>query len=142
MSKMLWTEQQVIERIAECVDTISRLPMVYPHGYRSSMPEALREFGDVFAIAVTEGGKFRDTKTLLGPPEPSAIDRSVEVLSWLRRVKLADRRLLWARATRHNYWWKLSSRFRKCESTLKRHHKHTVRGIAEWLNSAELKKSA
>lgn len=137
----LWTSEDVAERLEEAVETLSRLPLPRPCGYRSAMPDVLREFGDVYGIAIAEGG-YRDIKTKLGPPEPAAIDRTIEVLHWLRQVRLRDRKLLWARASKQNYWWKLSGRFCKSERTLKYRHKQALRNIAEWLNSEGFKKSA
>lgn len=137
----LWTCGQVAERLEEAVDTLSRLPMPRPAGYRSAMPDVLREFGDVFGIAIAEGG-YRDMQIKPDPPDMDAVDRTIEVLHWLRQVPRRDARLLWARASKQNYWWKLAGRFRKCERTLKYRHKQALRDIADWLNSGGLKKSA
>ncbi len=137
----LWTCVQVVERLEEAVDTLSRLPMPGPVGYRSSMPDVLREFGDVYGIAIAEGG-YRDMEIKPDPPDMDAIDRTIEVLHWLRQVSRRDARLLWARASRRNYWWKLAGRFRMGESTLRRKHLRALQNIVDWLNSADMKKSA
>jgi len=135
------TTEDISERVEEAVDTLSRLPMPRPTGYRSSMPDVLREFGDVYGIAIAEGG-YRDMEIKPDPPDMDAIDRTIEVLYWLRRVPRKDRQLLWARASKRNYWWKLSGQFRKSERTLRRQHNRALQDIADWLNSAALKKSA
>lgn len=123
------TNKYILDRITEAVNTIGRLPPERPGGFRSSMPTPVKQFWESFG---QDGDPLKlyihDKKPKLGPPDPRAIDRSLEVLGWLQWVSHRDRDVLWARG-KGVHWYKLAGRYQRAERTIQRWHVSAARYI-------------
>lgn len=143
---MMWTPDQVWERVQEAFQTFSRLPGEWPAEYQSSMPETLAEAQDVFAIAVDEGG-YRATvvRSHGGAPTGEMIDRAVEVFEWCLRAKLkpglASWICLWGSAAGYGAGGRVCRRMNISRPTLRKYRRKALREIVEYLGDRDAQKS-
>ncbi len=92
-----WTWKEVEAAVKEAADTLRRLPGERPGGFKSCMPEPLRDAADVWANAV-EAGRFDDLKINPGPPSRASISRLDIVLTWMVLLGDDEVKVIWARA--------------------------------------------
>lgn len=85
-----WTWKQVELLFAEAVETLRRLPSDRPKGFKSSMPDVVRNMAEAFG--------YDDVVIRLGPPSAAAIDRLDLVLSLNTRLDDREVKIVWARA--------------------------------------------
>ena len=80
----------VWELMLEAADTLKRLPdgerRWLRSGTHSSWPGTLREHGEVFAAAVSQGGHWEPMSPGLSPPSSGAIARFEIVILWLGQI--------------------------------------------------------
>lgn len=93
-----WTSEEVERRLIEATDTLRRLPGGVPRsfkGHGASWQDVRRHFQTDYAD--------EETAAVSLPPEPSAIDRYLDTLAWLRFLlddhvpsngRLSDQRLV------------------------------------------------
>jgi hypothetical protein len=85
-----WTPSLVEERLAEAADVLKRLPEVKVRGYFNTWPRMVDEFSDLVG---QEPPKMRRPW-----PQPAAITRMEETLSWTIGLDPADAKIVWLRA--------------------------------------------
>ncbi len=90
----MWTSKQVKERLRDAAHTIRRLrsgPNLWPAGYRSSMPDYVRD--------AVESYGYGTATVRPAIPSPREIDEMDEAFGWLPMIADNDqRRLVLARA--------------------------------------------
>jgi hypothetical protein len=91
------TKDAVWELMLEAADTLKRLPdgerRWLRSGTHSSWPGTLREHGEVFAAAVSHGGRWEPMSPGLSPPSSGAIARFEIVILWLSQITGRSSRL-------------------------------------------------
>ena len=91
------TEDAVWELMLEAADTLKRLPdgerRWLRSGTHSSWPGTLREHDEVFAAAVSQGGRWEPMSPGLSPSSSGAIARFEIVILWLSQITGRSARL-------------------------------------------------
>ncbi|NKD87738.1 hypothetical protein HEQ72_05395 [Haematospirillum sp. 15-248] len=90
MHEVKWTPSLVEERLAEAADVLKRLPEVKVRGYFNTWPRMVDEFSDLVG---QEPPKMRRPW-----PQPAAITRMEETLSWTFGLDPVDAKIVWLRA--------------------------------------------
>jgi hypothetical protein len=90
MHEVNWTPSLVEERLAEAADVLKRLPEVKVRGYFNTWPRMVDEFSDLVG---QEPPKMRRPW-----PQPAAITRMEETLSWTIGLDPVDAKIVWLRA--------------------------------------------
>ncbi len=124
--------EQVVTRLREAGLTLARLHVqgVFPAGYRSCMPETLRDPEDLL---------HAETNLRPPPAHPSDITRMDQALSWIRLIPdemAVHRRIVGCRCLMHPIserllfsWRRLGREFHLDHKTVKEWHEHAIRII-------------
>jgi Domain of unknown function (DUF6362) len=124
-----WTRDMVEERITEAADVLRQLPPVRLSGYFSTWPEILRSFGD--RVGANPVPMRRP------PPNPAAISRMEEAITWNRFLERDEVGLMWARAE-GTPWKHLCYRFGVSRPTAHRRYDYALSVIAWRLNGRQV----
>ena len=84
-----WTRDMVEDRVEEAADVLCQLPPVRLSGYFSTWPDILRSFGDKVGA--------NPVPMRRPPPNPSAISRMEEAITWNRFLERDEAHIMWAR---------------------------------------------
>ncbi|MCB1502167.1 MAG: helix-turn-helix domain-containing protein [Bauldia sp.] len=85
-----WTPSLVEARLAEAADVLKRLPDQRIRGYFNTWPQIVAEFSDLVGQEPPRLGR--------PPPQPDAISRMEETLSWTHGLDPTDAKIVWLRA--------------------------------------------
>ena len=124
-----WNRDMVEERVEEAADVLRHLPPVRLSGYFSTWPDILRSFGD--RVGANPVPMRRP------PPNPSAISRMEETITWNRFLERDEVHLMWARAE-GTPWKHLCYRFGISRPTAHRRYDYALSVIAWRLNGRQV----
>ena len=124
-----WTRDMVEDRVEEAADVLRQLPPVRLSGYFSTWPDILRSFGD--RVGANPVPMRRP------PPNPAAISRMEETITWNRFLERDEVQLMWARAE-GTPWKHLCHRFGISRPTAHRRYDYALSVIAWRLNGRQV----
>ena len=119
------TEEQIAERLHEAARTAHRLPPVKVQGYFNAWPAIKRMPWENLGA---------EPEPIRIPPSPEAVERMLEVMSWMVCLEEEQRHLLWMRAERHP-WRKICARMGCDRTTAWRRWKMVIASLAEVISS-------
>ena len=120
-----WTRDDVEARVVEAADVLKRLPPDRVPGFFNTWPDIMVEFAD-------RVGRMPEPMRR-PPPDPAAISRMEEAITWSRFLEADDAKLLWARAER-TPWKEICWRFGIARATAHRRWEYALCLIAWRLN--------
>lgn len=120
-----WTREEVEARLIEAAEVLKRLPRVRVPGYFSTWPEPIVEFADRVDRAPEPLRR--------PPPDPAAITRMEEAITWQRFLEPELGKLVWARAA-GKPWKAICWRFGIARATAHRRWEYALCLIAWRLN--------
>jgi hypothetical protein len=85
-----WTRDDVEQRLTEAADVLKRLPGHRVPGYFNTWPDMMIEFSDLVGQ--------KPVPMRAPPPDPAAISRMEEAITWLQLLEPDDAKLVWTRA--------------------------------------------
>ena len=119
-----WTIEDVAARFDEAVSTARRLPPVRVQGYFNCWP------ANKYMSWENIGAEMPVCRF---PPDPSAIERMLEVMRWVLWLEEEQRHLVWMRAKRYG-WREIGIRFACDRSTAWRRWQMALAKVALHLN--------
>lgn len=123
-----WTIEDVAARFEDAASTARRLPPVRVQGYFNCWPEIKRMPWENIGAEPT---------VYRFPPDPTAIERMLEVMRWVQWLEMEQRHLVWMRAK--DYEWKFICRCLGCDRTTAwRRWQRALNIVATQLNSGAL----
>lgn len=119
-----WSVEQISDRLGEAARTAHRLPPVRVQGYFSAWPAIKRMPWENLGA---------EPEPVRIPPSPEAVERMLEVMSWMVWLEEEQRHLLWMRAERYP-WRKICGRIGCDRTTAWRRWQVALDVIASRLN--------
>ena len=119
-----WTIEDVAARFEEAASTARRLPPVRVQGYFNCWPEIKRMPWENIGA---ESTVYRF------PPDPTAIERMLEVMRWVQWLEVEQRHLVWMRSNRYR-WEQIGRRFACAARTAQRRYDAAIHLVALHLN--------
>ena len=99
-----------------------------PKGFRSSMPDVVRDWQEAYGYNKVEVRVIPSDRAI------TALDRC---LAWTMQLEPRDRTIVWARASHRVPWKAIAKRLNRSEASVRRYYQLALYQVAEWANAGQ-----